>query len=413
MKEYDEDENQKLLNFMEISKINDINLARKYLISANWDEEQAMNVYFSRKDKINFINENEKNINILNTNNIPQNKSSNNNSANNNDNNEGFFSRYIFSPLLTLFSSCYNHSDSDEEDDSKIFHFLPNKVKDFSKFTLYIKKYLGIIFFYDRNNFEFLKEFINKICRNTTIMDILKQKCLIFPILSTSSNGYKIQDIISDSNLTCPSLIFCYNKEKENIFGKNNIIEIIKEESISIDIFYKTLTNLIMQIDDEKNNINKNILQESNSYNILTDGEILQRQKKEMEELEKNAQKMDENIKMENNKKKEILENIEKTAEELKKKFEIEPDKDNPDCCTISFRFPDGDKRQDRRFLKNNKVKDLYDYVKSLGNEIYTEEGNGVFSLYQPFPPKKYENMENTLENEGLFTNAVIQIKEE
>ena len=412
MKEYDEDENQKLLNFMEISKINDINLARKYLISANWDEEQAMNVYFSRKDKINFINENEKNINIPNINNIPQNKSSNNNSTNNNDNNEGFFSRYIFSPLLTLFSSCYNHSDSDEEDDSKIFHFLPNKVKDFSKFTLYIKKYLGIIFFYDRNNFEFLKEFINKICRNTTIMDILKQKSLIFPILSTSSNGYKIQDIISDSNLTCPSLIFCYNKEKENIFGKNNIIEIIKEESMSIDIFYKTLTNLIMQI-DEKNNINKNILQESNSYNILTDGEILQRQKKEMEELEKNAQKMDENIKMENNKKKEILENIEKTAEELKKKFEIEPDKDNPDCCTISFRFPDGDKRQDRRFLKNNKVKDLYDYVKSLGNEIYTEEGNGVFSLYQPFPPKKYENMENTLENEGLFPNAVIQIKEE
>ena len=412
MKEYDEDENQKLLNFMEITKIKDINLARKYLISANWDEEQAMNVYFSRKDKINFINENEKNINIPNINNIPQNKSSNNNSANNNDNNEGFFSRYIFSPLLTLFSSCYNHSDSDEEDDSKIFRFLPNKVKDFSKFTLYIKKYLGIIFFYDRNNFEFLKEFINKICRNTTIMDILKQKCLIFPILSTSSNGYKIQDIISDSNLTCPSLIFCYNKEKENIFGKNNIIEIIKEESMSIDIFYKTLTNLIMQI-DKKNNINKNILQESNSYNILTDGEILQRQKKEMEELEKNAQKMDENIKMENNKKKEILENIEKTAEELKKKFEIEPDKDNPDCCTISFRFPDGDKRQDRRFLKNNKVKDLYDYVKSLGNEIYTEEGNGVFSLYQPFPPKKYENMENTLENEGLFPNAVIQIKEE
>ena len=412
MKEYDEDENQKLLNFMEISKINDINLARKYLISANWDEEQAMNVYFSRKDKINFINENEKNINIPNINNIPQNKSSNNNSTNNNDNNEGFFSRYFFSPLLTLFSSCYNHSDSDEEDDSKIFHFLPNKVKDFSKFTLYIKKYLGIIFFYDRNNFEFLKEFINKICRNTTIMDILKQKCLIFPILSTSSNGYKIQDIISDSNLTCPSLIFCYNKEKENIFGKNNIIKMIKEESMSIDIFYKTLTNLIMQI-DEKNNINKNILQESNSYNILTDGEILQRQKKEMEELEKNAQKMDENIKMENNKKKEILEKIEKTAEELKKKFEIEPDKDNPDCCTISFRFPDGDKRQDRRFLKNNKVKDLYDYVKSLGNEIYTEEGNGVFSLYQPFPPKKYENMENTLENEGLFPNAVIQIKEE
>ena len=34
-------------------------------------------------------------------------------------------------------------------------------------------------------------------------------------------------------------------------------------------------------------------------------------------------------------------------------------------------------------------------------------------STIQPFPPKKYDNMENTLENEGLFPNAVIQIKEE
>ena len=63
--------------------------------------------------------------------------------------------------------------------------------------------------------------------------------------------------------------------------------------------------------------------------------------------------------------------------------------------------------------MKNNKIKDLYDYIESLGNEIYTEDGNGVFSLYQPFPPKKYENMENTLEKEGLFPNALIQIKEE
>ena len=94
-------------------------------------------------------------------------------------------------------------------------------------------------------------------------------------------------------------------------------------------------------------------------------------------------------------------------------KFEIEPNKDNENCCTICFRYPDGEKRIDRRFLKTDKIKDLYEYVESLGKEIYSEDGEGVFSLYQPFPPKKYENMENTLENEGLFPNAVIQIKEE
>ena len=132
-----------------------------------------------------------------------------------------------------------------------------------------------------------------------------------------------------------------------------------------------------------------------------------------MEKLEKDAQDMEKEIKLKKNKKREQFEKIEKKAEILKKKFEKEPDKDNPDICVISIRYPDGDKRKERRFLKNNKIKDLYDYIESLGNEIYTGDGNGVFSLYQPFPPKKYENMENTLEEEGLFPNAIIQIKEE
>ena len=77
------------------------------------------------------------------------------------------------------------------------------------------------------------------------------------------------------------------------------------------------------------------------------------------------------------------------------------------------FRYPDGEKMKNRRFLKTHKIQNLYDYVTSLGNEIYSEEGNNGFSLYQPFPPKKYTNMENTLEKEGLFPNAVIQIREE
>ena len=162
--------------------------------------------------------------------------------------------------------------------------------------------------------------------------------------------------------------------------------------------------------------INNSIIQnnqENNNYNYLTDGEILQKQRNDMEELEKNVQNMEDAIKTENIKKKENLDKIEKEAEKYKTKFISEPDKNNPDCCTICFRYPDGDKRRDRRFLKTDKIKILYEYVKSLGNEIYTEDENCDFSLYQPFPPKKYDNMENTLENEGLFPNAVIQIKEE
>ena len=391
---------------MEISKINDFELAKKYLISSNWDETQAINKYFSRIDKNNSINEKDFNLN-----NKEIKKNSQNNSSSNNDDNEGFFSKYIFSPIYSLFSSCYSNHDSDYEDETKIFHFLPNKIQDFSKFNKFIKKYIGIIIFYDKKNLEFLQQFINKICRNSSIMNILRQKCVIFPISSSSENGYKILNILSDSNILYPSLIFCFNKSKDNIFDKNNLIEIINGESVNVDIFYKSLIQSISKIEQNNNLINNE--QESNNYNFLTDGEILQKQRNDMEELEKNVQKMEEEINTENIKKRENINKIEKEAEKYKAKFVAEPDKDNPDCCTICFRYPDGDKRRDRRFLKTDKIKILYEYITSLGNEIYTEDGNGVFSLYQPFPPKKYDNMESTLENEGLFPNAVIQIKEE
>ena len=406
MKNFNEDENKKIINFMKISKINDFELAKKYLISSNWDEAQAINKYFSRIDKNNSINEKDFNLN-----NKEIKKNSQNTYSSNNDDNEGFFSKYIFSPIYSLFSSCYSNHDSDYEDETKIFHFLPNKIQDFSKFNKFIKKYIGIIIFYDKKNLEFLQQFINKICRNSSIMNILRQKCVIFPISSSSENGYKILNILSDSNILYPSLIFCFNKSKDNIFDKNNLIEIINGESVNVDIFYKSLIQSISKIEQNNNLINNE--QESNNYNFLTDGEILQKQRNDMEELEKNVQKMEEEINTENIKKRENINKIEKEAEKYKAKFVAEPDKDNPDCCTICFRYPDGDKRRDRRFLKTDKIKILYEYITSLGNEIYTEDGNGVFSLYQPFPPKKYDNMESTLENEGLFPNAVIQIKEE
>ena len=406
MKNFNEDENKKIINFMEISKINDFELAKKYLLSSNWDEAQAINKYFSRIDKNNSINEKDFNLN-----NKEIKKNSQNNSSSNNDDNEGFFSKYIFSPIYSLFSSCYSNHDSDYEDETKIFHFLPNKIQDFSKFNKFIKKYIGIIIFYDKKNLEFLQQFINKICRNSSIMNILRQKCVIFPISSSSENGYKILNILSDSNILYPSLIFCFNKSKDNIFDKNNLIEIINGESVNVDIFYKSLIHSISKIEQNNNIINND--QENNNYNFLTDGEILEKQRNDMEELEKNVQNMEEEINTENIKKRENINKIEKEAEKYKAKFVAEPDKDNPDCCTICFRYPDGDKRRDRRFLKTDKIKILYEYITSLGNEIYTEDGNGVFSLYQPFPPKKYDNMESTLENEGLFPNAVIQIKEE
>ena len=71
------------------------------------------------------------------------------------------------------------------------------------------------------------------------------------------------------------------------------------------------------------------------------------------------------------------------------------------------------EKRIERRFLKTNTVQTLYDFVLTLGRDIYTETEYDKFSLIQPFPFKAYTDMNKTLEEEKLVPNAVLQIKEE
>ena len=90
-----------------------------------------------------------------------------------------------------------------------------------------------------------------------------------------------------------------------------------------------------------------------------------------------------------------------------------EPDENDPNCCQIILRYPDGTKNIERRFNKNEKIENLYILVKSKGREIFMEEDNHHFSLLQTFPYKLFDDIqEHTLEEEGLFPNSVLQIKE-
>ena len=89
-----------------------------------------------------------------------------------------------------------------------------------------------------------------------------------------------------------------------------------------------------------------------------------------------------------------------------------EPKDDNPDKCVILFRFPDGEKVVERKFLKTDNISLLYLYIKSLGREIYDEKEEKHFSLIQSFPFKNFDELQNnTLEQEGLFPNAMLQIR--
>ena len=432
--------NSKVLDFMAMTETGDPEVATKYLKDTNWDETAAVNNFFSKirvnnnnpnnnyniRDELNMnnnLNNNILNRNLINNdnnndNNYNANTNTNNNTNNNNQENEGFISRWILSPLRAILGSCMEKREVDIEEEERIFHLLPNKINDTYRFCQLIQRKIGLIIFYTANNIQFLNRFINQLSRNSMLINLLKKNFVIYPLLANTNEGYKIQNVISDDQLVYPTFVFCFNNTnnrrgdfRDIIFDRNHVYNILQGESINLDAFNNALIDCMDSIGFRNN---------GNNLGGLTDAEVLEQQKIDMENLEKQVQKKEEEQRkeriLEQQKKLEEelkLKQIENKAKEAKKKIVDEPDINNPDVTTICFRYPDGEKMKNRRFLKTHKIQNLYDYVTSLGNEIYSEEGNNGFSLYQPFPPKKYTNMENTLEKEGLFPNAVIQIREE
>ena len=409
--------NSKILNFMAMTETGDPEIATKYLQASNWDETDAVNQFFSKiKVNNNIRDEPNLNNNILNSN-LINNEHSN---QQNDEENEGFLSRYILGPIKALLGVCKEKREVEREEEERIFHLFPNKIYDSRRFCHTIKRKIGIIIFYSVNNVQFLNRLINQMSRNTMLMNLLRQNFCVYPLLANTNEGYRMQNVITDNQMIYPSFVFCFNRSNyqrgdylEYIFDRNHIISILEGDSITLDIFNNTLLDCI-----EKLGINYN--DGNNNLGAMTDGEVLEQQKADMENLERQAQRREEE-----QRKQKLLEEQKRKEEELKKKeienkvkkarekIVSEPEPDDPNATTICFRYPDGEKRKDRRFLKTHTIQNLYDYVTSLGREIYTEEENNAFSLFQPFPPKKYDEMQNTLEKEGLFPNAIIQIREE
>ena len=166
-------------------------------------------------------------------------------------------------------------------------------------------------------------------------------------------------------------------------------------------------------------NSDLNDIKREDSYTYLSDAEVLARQEREMKRLEKleEEKRLEEERKEREKKEEEEKKKQEELIEKVKTESIInmlpeEPSDNNPEKCVILFRFPDGEKSVQRKFLKTDPISMLYLYVKSLGREIYIENEDKNFSLIQSFPFKNFDEAQNnTLEQEGLFPNAVLQIK--
>ena len=286
----------------------------------------------------------------------------------------------------------------------------------------------------DNNN---ISQNLNNI-HNSNLNNSNNNQNYIYESYNNHENGYNYQSDIYNSNINNNinnphqnnNNNYYYNPNQDinrgmdninipnqNINSNNNSINIPKD-SINNNINNPYPNNNSSINDNNSLNQSNNKLQDS-IYG-LSDGEVNMKREREMRELEKQQEekiRKEEEEKRkkldEENEKKKKIENYEKEALICKQNLPNEPEESNPDVCRIMFRYPDGDKNSERRFLKTDKINILYTFVKSLGREIFSEPKSNNFDLFTGFPAKNLENSKNnTLESEGLFPSSMVQIRE-
>ena len=349
------------------------------------------------------------------------------------------------------------------------FQEFKNCYKLYGVFINNLKTNVGIIYLYDKRTITEAITTLRFLNNNDQTKDLINSRCVIHPMINKCAEASSIIKKLKIN--TFPTMVICFYKNHSyfSIISKiSNIkenIPLLTQKLIEahdlfnqIKITYKnpnpinpndyinnnnnsinpqTNDNKINSTNNQNNIINnnknssQNILDDPNNYIFndeeekkdmypyMSDGDVLKIQEEEMKSLErKEEEKVRKKKEEEENKKKE---EERKKREEIEEKNKIEkilkhlpqePSDDDPNKCIIMFRFPDGEKTVQRKFLKTDKVSLLYIYVKSLGREIYNEKSENNFSLVQPFPFKNYNDLqENTLEQEGMFPNAVLQIR--
>ena len=88
-------------------------------------------------------------------------------------------------------------------------------------------------------------------------------------------------------------------------------------------------------------------------------------------------------------------------------------DFDDINFCIIKFKYPNGEKFIEKKFSKTEKVISLFNFVESLGRDIYSNQNFNTFELIHDFPPKYLSQVKNNnLLEEGLFPTSLVSIIE-
>lgn len=170
-----------------------------------------------------------------------------------------------------------------------------------------------------------------------------------------STEGKRIISLMADQMLY-PSVLFCFNKRESSSFNRSCVVDRL-EGHVTIDVFRDGLIKNV----ELKENLTKS------NKNLSAHAILIQQQKEEIEQLERmeNEKKIRENkeklrLQKELEEKRRLEEEKEMKKLEKKNLLTSEPDESNPLATFIIFRYPDGDRRAERRFLKTDKIQVKY-----------------------------------------------------
>ena len=442
---------EKINTFKLLIDNNSDDIALNYLQKANWDEEQAA-ILFNKENRTIPSD-------VIHQPKQPEPKVT---KPTGNTNRNNPYDKFIKIPMIdpsvnqSIFGKLFGWLKAKPENYNKIFDiFKTNVVKDMNDFNkkIRISGRIGIIFLYNKDNLGNLKKICENITKDQLTLKLFTNDKTIFPIVNNSNEG---AFIIEKTNIKIfPTILFCKkipgypdnfavlksihnNTDKDSL--RNAISEVVKLSS-QLDEAGKQNNN---QPDNKKSNtnfiddirnydpsllfggdFNKDIFippdvpyNQPSEYKP-TNADIIAQQKRDMEELERqeNQKRLEEEKRKKKEQEEERLrkekeEQLKREQENKKKILPPEPSMDDPNKTIIVFRYPDGMKSVTRRFLKTDTINILYIFIETLGKEIYTEDDSTSFELIQTFPFKRYDNREKTLEEEGLYPNSVLQIKE-
>lgn len=172
---------------------------------------------------------------------------------------------------------------------------------------------------------------------------------------ANSPEGRRIVSLVSN-DLIYPVIVYAFNNRENNSLNRGSVIHRIEGQ-----VDFETLRNSVMRAIEIKDNM---VLTQKTPNQSLTHAELIEQQKEEiailerMEEEKKKKQKeIEEELELEKKQQMEKLKQIEQKKLEKLNQIPDEPVQGHPDTTVIILRYPDGNRRIERRFLKTDRIK--------------------------------------------------------